>query len=649
MMQLRARGGRCPLVLRVVPFLLQFSLVLALLVGAGCADWTGIYGNSGSGGDGTGVDDDDDDDDTGDDDTGDDDTGDDGTGDDDTGDDDTGDDDTGDDGSDDDDVVPGAVTCSPSLTNLSLTAGITQDVQLTASADGVPAVGVDWTVITGPGTVDASGLFTSSPDVGGEATVQAYLGGEVGHCIIEMTMDGDQNETSDAGLPGGFDSATVDVDDGCAAEILYPLQDSVMPGSFAPPVIQWQSAGHSHHALTLASQWTSVTVYLTGDSYTPSQEQWQGLTIYDPGDTVTISLVSGTWTGTGFSGQVCTASEDIEVDVVDATINGTIIYWATQALGASTKAISFDANSMPVNSSAGLQASICHGCHQVNLGNPMKMTYGPGMPGTTALVDLSSPATILQQWGGFLTMVDYGAPDNTGAYVVAGQSGFAGSALKLFSATSGSELGTITTAKAAAMPNWSPDGAKIVYVGCDGGASALGAQDCDLYTQDWDPATETFSNETLLASSVDGETLYYPSFSADSQWIAYNRAEQYDYVNSDGDTVTASSNNNERAKLMLIAASGGPQIELAQANGVGDLTNSWPRWAPVAGGTGWLAWGSKRAYGHTVVGTPQLWVSQIDFSLADAGADPSQPPVWIPGQLTSEGNHTPTWLPRYNN
>jgi hypothetical protein len=137
--------------------------------------------------------------------------------------------------------------------------------------------------------------------------------------------------------------------------------------------------------------------------------------------------------------------------------------------------------------------------------------------------------------------------------------------------------------------------------------------------------------------------VYYPSFSPDSQWVGYNRAVQG--IDAEGDTI--SSNANPGAKVMVVAATGGTQMELFEANGVGDLTNSWPRWAPATGTTGWLAFSTKRPYGHTIDDRAQLWVTKIDFSVASTGVDPSAPPAWIPGQLTSEGNHTPTWLPRF--
>ena len=552
-----------------------------------------------------------------------------------------------DDASGDDDTAPtGPVTCTPGLTQLDLTMGATQTVQLNATAEGAsgpePAVGVVWTVVTGPGQVSAAGLFTSSPDVGGYAEVEAWLDGATDLCVIEMQMEGDQNDSGDPGVPGGFDSVPVEQDDACAAPLLYPLDDSAMPGSFEPPVVQWDGSGFNMHRLELSSEWTSIAVYTAADSYQPGREQWEGLTLFDPGTEVTFQLTSGNWGGGTFNGPVCTSTAPVVVDVTDSSINGTIVYWAPPT----TKALSFDATTGSSVDMVDFPPATCHGCHSVNLANPMLMSYGPNMPGTTNLVNLADPSTVLQTWGNpFSPFRGLGAPGPQGLYIVISGSDLPGmgGGLYLYDASSGALLSQLQTAKSATMPNWSPDGTRLTYAGCDGSASIMGAGECSIYQQDWDASNQSFSNEVLLASNTADQTLYYPTYSPDSQWIAFNAAEH-----TSGADGTITSYANPTAKLMLVSASGGPVMELSSANGVGDLTNSWPRWAPVSGTYGWLAFSSKRAYGHTVSDTPQLWVTGIDLAAAAVGSgDPGRAPTWIPGQLTSEGNHTPTWLPRW--
>jgi hypothetical protein len=605
-------------------------LALLLLLTAGCYD---VIGSSGDDDDAA----DDDDASTDDDDAADDDDA--STDDDDAADDDDGADDDDDGADDDDDVVIGPdVVCLPGTSNVAITAGSPTTVQLEAQADlgNGPEVLTDvtWSVADGGGSVDANGLYTTPSDHGGVALIQAWRKGSFDFCEVEMEYEEQDNTTGSAGVPGAFDSATPSTDASCAASIVYPLDGSIAPGTFIPPVIQWSGGGASNtHELTLASSWSTLTVYVTGDSFTPSVAQWAALTTYDPGTEIDMTLVSGNWNGSSFVGPVCTDGNTVTHEVTDFSINGTVIYWEPPF----TKQISFDSSGSPTNSVVSLPGFICHGCHNVNLANPNRMTYGPDFPGSTNVVDVSNPGTLISSMGG-----DIAAMDNTGTRVAVG--GLFGG-LTLHNATSGASLGSIPTeGGSATMPTWSPDGQTLVYSACDGIGSALGCSEGDLWKIDWDAANQTWGTPTILAASPNNESYYYPTFSPDAEWVAFNAAEPS--VNSDGDTV--STNNNPNARLMLVHISGSPIVELTAANGVGALTNSWPRWAPSVGDFAWLAWASKRDYGNTTSDRSQLWVSAIDFDLALQGYDPSHAPVWMPGQLTSAGNHTPTWIPRLN-
>jgi len=541
--------------------------------------------------------------------------------------------------------VPGTLHCAPGDTHLTIANGVAQTVQfsatITTDTGDVPATDAAW-MLQGPGSIDANGLYTSPTDSGGQATIQAALDNRIATCTVEVRANAVINDSGNASVPGAFDSSTPTQSDTCDAQLLYPLDDSAMPGSFAPPLIQWSASSANMFEVILSSQWTTIAAF-TGDStLQPTAEQWYGLTRYDPGTNVQIQLIGGNWTGSGFSGGTCTAASRTTVEVTDDDIDGTVIYWAPPK----TKSVTFAAGLPASNDPVPLPGAICQGCHTVNLANPAKMTYGVNFPGKTNLVDLNDPTTVIESWGnGFTNLQDYGAPDPSGQFVVVSGMNLTGggAGMAVYSQTTGQQINTISTSRSPTMPNWSPDGAKLVYAGCDGGASALGGGNCDLYVQTWDPSNQTFSGETRIAQHQSGETLYYPSFSPDSKWVAYDRAEQW--TETDGSEVTTYAN--ERAKLMLVEATGGTQMELSAANGVGYLTNSWPHWAPSTGNYGWLAYSTKRAYGSQVSDRSQLWVTAINLSAANNGAtDPSREPAWIPGQLTSESNHTPIWLPR---
>ncbi len=628
------------------PSLRLFALCLLLpLSMAGCYNLTGQSGDDDTvegDDDATGDDDDaggDDDDDSG------------STGDDD-------DDDSSASGDDDSQEDPFGLQCSPELTTLAATYGVTTDVQLSAAVvneDGstVPAEGETWTVLNGfGGSVDANGLYTTPSDHGGAGEVQVSLGSESDTCAFEITMEGEINEAGDSNLSGSAGSATTTADDGCAADFIYPINGSIMPGAMVPPVFQWDAAaGANMYVLQLSSEWTNFTVYTSSTSWTPSTGEWGSLTTFDPGTEVEATLLAGNWNGSAFSGGLCQSTVSYSLEVSDYGITGTVFYWSPAAFGGGIKRIDIGSNSNSAVSFPGTSMGACVGCHNANLGNPSRISvvefggFDPNNPlnmNPVSIWDINTGSPTQVQGG---SSGLYGALNNDGTRLIRSPMLTTSGALELENAATGSGLGTVPVQTPAVFPNWSADGTKVVYSHCDstessssdGGSSAsqMSASGCSLRIIEAN-SNDTFGTDSMLLESDGVENLYYPALSPDGDWVVYNRA------------ATGDSYANPLAELWIISASGGTPIRLDNANLGDGLTNSWPRWSPDTGDYSWVAVSSKRDYGNVAPSPPsQIWLSAIDLSQAASGLDPSHPPVWLPGQSTSEDGHTPVWVPRY--
>ena len=121
------------------------------------------------------------------------------------------------------------------------------------------------------------------------------------------------------------------------------------------------------------------------------------------------------------------------------------------------------------------------------------------------------------------------------------------------------------------------------------------AHECDLHVIEA-LAGDTWGPDTALAIAP-GQSYYYPEFSPDSQWVAFTRNFNEDSY----DAVTA--------ELMIVALTGSPPVVLANANTQPNATNSWPRWGPIVGDIGWLAFSSRRNYATRTSGNHQIWVT----------------------------------------
>ena len=156
----------------------------------------------------------------------------------------------------------------------------------------------------------------------------------------------------------------------------------------------------------------------------------------------------------------------------------------------------------------------------------------------------------------------------------------------------------------------------------------------------------SFGEPEVLVPATADQNNFYPAFSPDGEWIAFNRAVRTEIVRADGTVeVSSTSYANPSAELWLMAKDGTYQTRLDLANSEGELQNSFPRWGPLPDDDVlWLAFSSTRRYAvDPNRGIPQIWVSAIEPEKILDGEDPSASAFWLPAQDSQSDNHLAIW------
>jgi WD40-like Beta Propeller Repeat len=150
--------------------------------------------------------------------------------------------------------------------------------------------------------------------------------------------------------------------------------------------------------------------------------------------------------------------------------------------------------------------------------------------------------------------------------------------------------------RGAVTPDWSHDGSRIAYTSTDStsdGRVGNSANDVDIYTVPYaqgqgGPATP------LQGASTPGVAEYYPDFSADDRFIAFNRVQEGRgkiYYHPQGEIYVVPAAGGVATRLK---ANDPPQCSGEASPGV---TNSWAKWSPtVRGGPDGTANAGKRYY-----------------------------------------------------
>lgn len=494
--------------------------------------------------------------------------------------------------------------------------------------------------------VPASGEVEATGNAGGVGTLRFEVGELEATAPITVRLAFELDpEAVPQGVKDAFDGASVA--DPSMTGLAYPYDRTVFPRGLAGPVLQWNGGGAADvYRIRAVSETFSLTTWVTAAP--PSRfafpqvpdDVWRLLTDSTSGDvTVTVQRHDGaqaylpvtqTWT------------------IAPAVLTGTVYYWEVN----NGNVVRLKPGDTAPEDFLERPAGRCVACHSAaKQGNRIVAAFdGSASPWGTwnaddgaALYDSNTPS-------GFMAI----SPD--GEYVLWGQSQGV-TAMTLSPFDSAASLGALNPAAGGwpVHPAWSTDGTKIAFAQRTDG-NWLDFTQSSLWVTDVDVATGTFTDPHEIVPIGGGlPTVTFPSFSPDSQKIAYMRADQARTRGALGEIWMANADGTNPVRLDRLNGAGYLAGEQAQATYE-------PTFLPVAvGGYYWLIVVSERVYGNTLTSTnaqrnhdlcptsnppcrsKQLWVSAIDPN-AGPGEDPSHPAFWLPGQGLDNQNMRGEWV-----
>ncbi len=486
----------------------------------------------------------------------------------------------------------------------------------------------------------AGATFTSAPDRGGRTIVRAAWDGLTGEAALTLMLRHVIIEPgTPADAPGRFDGATAG---GAAPGLVYPSSGAIIPPNLnALEVHYTPGAGNDVFELTFTGELVELAVYLpctplaAGCVWLPTESTWELLATAARGEQPLWYKVRGL-----ASGPNTVAESNAQwIQVGQDDLDGGIYYWNAGA-GAIMR-YEFGRRGQQAERYLGVGqtgATQCVGCHTLSR-DGTRLAVGLDIPGPAG-IEAYRVSTRERLWGaggfggGFPTGDSDGA--NFTSFSPDGETLAGSDGVNMWVRASGDGSGKTQVLTGALMPDWSPNGDRLVFARSAttvpfGGA--LGTSAGSLFTVD----TATWQGvQPLVTSTGATDNNYYPAYAPDASLVVFNKSaldDSYDALD---------------ARVWMVPTAGGAPVQLANASPApgGD---SWPKWAPLIhayrdGDLLWLTFSSRRPYGLRGGSAAQIWMVGIDPARAAAGLDPSFAAFWLPFQDFASGNHIAQWV-----
>lgn len=425
-----------------------------------------------------------------------------------------------------------------------------------------------------------------------------------------------------------------------APEIVYPSDGTIVPPNLVGLEVHYRpGAGNDLFEVSFAGASSTVRIYTrcnaVSDGCVLSLEPSVFSQIARAGQVDGRVRIEVRGTRAGAGGRFGRSAAH-SLGIADHDIRGGLYYWAAGSGNIMRYEFGLPGARAEVYMRGG-DSFNCLGCHSLSR-DGRRIAVGRSIPGPSYMrtYDVMTRSAVGNEYrANFATF----SPDNTKLLISDGVQ------LVLLDAETGNSTSGLPPRFSGTMPDWSPDGRQVVFARPYSSPPPLAGTPghsgpSDLLVMPW--TGTAFGTATTLVSA-GGQNNYYPSFSPDGAWVLFNRSSSESYNAID-------------AHVWAVRADGSAApVRLANADGIGDLGNSWPKWAPfVQTYRGeplmWFTVSSRRDYGLRLQQQSrpaeerraQLWMAAFLPSRAAMG-DPSAPAFWLPFQSLSEGNHIAQW------